>query len=115
MTFTGDECIYSGPDTFPSGEVTFTLRNESPVQAFLAIVEVASGSTLEEVVAGLPVIEDPTMLPPKPAAVRAFIQLGQGVEAPLGVNFRRAGQFGTACVPFNGERAVRGAPFRIEP
>ncbi len=109
LTFTGSECVYSGPNTFPSGEIIkFTWGNESSVEMVVVVLELVD--TLEDLAATFPATE---VYPPAgaagiPDAVLSIRAVGPDTEVTNNVIFRRAGDFGTMCWPIDGNPAIPG-------
>lgn len=114
MTFTGDACTYEGPTAFAVGdELVLTVRNDSEATALLNIGEVPDGSTLEEVVAAYPVIEDPFELPPRPPGILRSQQLPPREQGSFSIRLEDPGRIGTACALFDGSPWFPGAAFTV--
>jgi hypothetical protein len=102
VIFTGDDCVYSGTHTFlPPHEdnlfVSFTLANESSIEAFLNVTELPSNTSVEDFVADLPVIEDRTSISCPPASI---LRSRVGRAAPKR-SARRSAPTALRCVLFD--------------
>lgn len=129
LTFTGSECIYSGPDTFSLGEtVRFTWRNESSVEMVVTVLELFD-TTFEDLLVRLAAVEvevvAPTQVWPEqePEELFHWKKLDPGTDRKAVLVFIRAGDFGMACWPLAANPPVggelltpplRGALFTVE-
>jgi len=116
FTFTGSECIYSGPDAFPSREfIKITAVNESSADLVVVVLELID-VTLEDLVADARVFPPTESFPPaapEPPEVHRFFWLEPGTFE-FDLVFSRAGDFGTACWPIDGNSAIQGTRLTVE-
>jgi hypothetical protein len=117
LTFTGSECVQSGPDAIVAGEfVTFTLENESSVDVAVIVLELGN-VTLEELVA-----DDALFFPTDswpvtggiPEEVYSAWLVGSSSDDERSVVFTRTGDYGTVCWPIDGSPAIQGALLTVE-
>lgn len=121
VTFDGEECDCSGPDSFDVGDsVTFTFNNESSEDAGVGIWRLTflGGFTSEDFVA------TPGVVLEEGAFVETLVfsqPTSPGSESEMGVAFTQFGDFALACVTnpvpggFRiGDRAFAGAPLEVK-
>ena len=117
LTFTGSDCIQSGPDAMSVGFVTITLKNESSVDMAVVVLELVN-VTLEELVADNVRLFPPTTVFPPPGAhpkeAHSTATVGSSSEIEHGLAFTSAGDYGTVCWPLDGSPAVQGALLTVE-
>ena len=117
LTFTGADCIQSGPDTVPVGILKFTLENESSVDMAIVVLELVD-VTLEELVADdVRLFPPTTSWPPQgasPEESRSTRKVEANTEVKHSVAFHSPGDFGTVCWPLDGGPAVPGALLTVE-
>ena len=118
LTYTGSDCIQSGPDTFPSGEIVrITFDNESSVDMAVVVLELVD-VTLDELVA-----DDVRLFPPitswpppgaQPKEAHSTRKVDSDSEVKHSVAFHQAGNYGTVCWPLDGSPAIQGALLTVE-
>ena len=118
VTFTGSECVYSGPDTLPSGEIVkFTLNNESSVEVVVYVLRL-SAATLDDIAADVTYFPPAESWPPLGAQELDLTldtrEVDAGTEVTNNVLFSRAGDIGTICWPLDGSPALPGGLFTVE-
>jgi len=117
LTFTGSDCIQSGPDTMSVGFVTITLKNESSVDMAVVVLELVD-VTLEELVADNVRLFPPTIVwPPSgahPKEAHSTATVDSSTEIEHGLAFTSTGDYGTVCWPLDGSPAVQGALLTVE-
>ncbi len=120
VTFTGNECVYSGEDTFSMGLVEFTYNNESSVDMVVYVLRAATTTTLEDLAADTALFPPTEVWPPVPAAVinNATIStrvVDAGTEATHNIVFERAFAMGAVCWPLDSSPALpAGGLFTVE-
>lgn len=117
LTFTGADCIQSGPDTVPVGILKFTLENESSVDMAVVVLELVD-VTFEELVADdVRLFPPTTSWPPQgasPEESHSTRKVEAYTEVKHSVAFHNAGNYGTVCWPLDGGPAVQGALLTVE-
>jgi hypothetical protein len=120
FTFTSSTCAYEGPGKIPEGEVSFSLLSEGGPADF-DLYRFDGGHTYDELVAhtaeemrraeeGLPGLGHPDFA----TLVAEASTDGEGHGTMT--TTVDAGEYGMACIRFEGDRAIVAAgPFAVEP
>jgi hypothetical protein len=117
LTFTGTECVQSGP-TEVGSFVQFALRNEASADVVMVFLQIAD-VTLEELASDNverfpPIDQWPPTFGDHPPELVSTKLVDSGEDEKLALSFNEPGSYGSVCWPLDGSPAIPGGLLTVE-
>ena len=115
ITFNGDECNYSGPDSFPQGKVSVIFINQSEAEAGFGLIQLTDGNVWDDFLEFLGPPGSEHSGPPQWGEAFDIRTTGAG-ETQEFSPFLMAEEYGLYCImpKSPNDKMWAGAPFTVE-